>query len=107
MNGQRPREVAALKAKLSEYLRDVRHGETVLITDRGQVVAQLVPPGPIAALALPEVDRERQQLLAEGVFCSLGTQQQDDWPAMMAVAPFRGPARFAKPLRIRKGGRVV
>ena len=34
-----------LKNKLSEYLRQVRLGESVLVTDRGEVVAELLPPG--------------------------------------------------------------
>ena len=34
-----------LKNRLSEYVRDVRRGESVVVTDRGQVVAELVPPG--------------------------------------------------------------
>ena len=33
-----------LKNKLSEYVRLVAGGETVLITDRDRVVAELVPP---------------------------------------------------------------
>lgn len=33
-----------LKARLSEYVRLARAGETVLITDRGEVVAELRPP---------------------------------------------------------------
>jgi antitoxin (DNA-binding transcriptional repressor) of toxin-antitoxin stability system len=33
-----------LKNKLSEYVRMVAGGETVLITDRDRVVAELVPP---------------------------------------------------------------
>ncbi len=33
-----------LKNKLSEYVRLVASGETVLVTDREQVVAELVPP---------------------------------------------------------------
>jgi antitoxin (DNA-binding transcriptional repressor) of toxin-antitoxin stability system len=35
-----------LKNKLSEYVRLVAAGETVLITDRDRVVAELVPPQP-------------------------------------------------------------
>jgi prevent-host-death family protein len=35
-----------LKNKLSEYVREVRSGETVLVTDRGEVVAELLPAGP-------------------------------------------------------------
>ena len=34
-----------LKNRLSEYVRDVRSGEQILVTDRGEVVAELVPPG--------------------------------------------------------------
>jgi prevent-host-death family protein len=34
-----------LKNRLSEYVREVRAGEGVLVTDRGEVVAELVPPG--------------------------------------------------------------
>jgi len=34
-----------LKNRLSEYVRDVCSGETVLVTDRGEVVAELIPPG--------------------------------------------------------------
>ncbi len=33
-----------LKNKLSEYVRLASAGETVLVTDRDQVVAELVPP---------------------------------------------------------------
>jgi len=33
-----------LKNKLSEYVRLAAAGETVLITDRGHTVAQIVPP---------------------------------------------------------------
>ena len=33
-----------LKNRLSEYIRQVRSGEGVLVTDRGQVVAELAPP---------------------------------------------------------------
>ena len=36
--------VRELKARLSEYLRDVRNGETYLVTDRGRVVAELRAP---------------------------------------------------------------
>lgn len=35
-----------LKNKLSEYVRLAAGGETVLVTDRDRVVAELVPPQP-------------------------------------------------------------
>ncbi len=35
-----------LKNKLSEYIRLAARGETVLVTDRNRVVAEIVPPKP-------------------------------------------------------------
>lgn len=35
-----------LKNKLSEYVRLAQGGETILVTDRDRVVAELVPPRP-------------------------------------------------------------
>jgi len=37
--------VRELKSKLSRYLRDVKDGETVLVTERGRVIAQICRPG--------------------------------------------------------------
>lgn len=53
-----------LKGRLSEYVRAVRRGETVLVTDRGEVVARIVPPedrpsGFIARPAVIEWDQWR------------------------------------------------
>jgi antitoxin (DNA-binding transcriptional repressor) of toxin-antitoxin stability system len=42
--GMRAVGLKILKNKLSEYVRLVAGGETVLITDRDRVVAELVPP---------------------------------------------------------------
>ncbi|MEW6287468.1 MAG: type II toxin-antitoxin system prevent-host-death family antitoxin [Chloroflexota bacterium] len=33
-----------LKNKLSEYLRRVKKGQTIIVTERGNVVAQISPP---------------------------------------------------------------
>ena len=35
--------ISELKAKLSEYLKAVRAGEEVIVTDRGKPVARLAP----------------------------------------------------------------
>ena len=35
--------IRELKGRLSEYLRRVRAGETVVVTDRGQPVGRIVP----------------------------------------------------------------
>ncbi len=36
--------IKILKNKLSEYIRIVAQGETVLVTDRDRVVAEITPP---------------------------------------------------------------
>lgn len=40
--------IRELKNRLSEYIRQVRSGEGILITGHGDVVAELVPPGQAA-----------------------------------------------------------
>lgn len=50
-----------LKNKLSEYIRLAAAGETILISDRNKVVAELVPPSEVRSRSLPDA------LLAEAV----------------------------------------
>lgn len=50
-----------LKNRLSEYVRLAAGGETVLVTDRDRVVAELIPPRPERAT------RASDALLAEAV----------------------------------------
>ena len=55
--------VKVLKNKLSEYLRLATSGETVLVTDRDRVVAELIPPRegrsvPVADALLAEAVRQ-------------------------------------------------
>jgi antitoxin (DNA-binding transcriptional repressor) of toxin-antitoxin stability system len=55
--------IKALKNKLSEYVRLATGGETVLVTDRDRVVAELIPPRPgrspfLADALLAEAVRE-------------------------------------------------
>lgn len=45
--------VRELKNRLSEYLRLVREGQDILVTDRGQVIAELRRPGPPADVPYP------------------------------------------------------
>jgi antitoxin (DNA-binding transcriptional repressor) of toxin-antitoxin stability system len=53
--------IKVLKDKLSEYVRLASTGETILITDRDRVVAELVPPERTRAERLPDA------LLADAV----------------------------------------
>ena len=46
-----------LKNKLSRYVRRVAAGERVTVTDRGRVVAELVPPGRLASGGPPASQR--------------------------------------------------
>ncbi len=46
IGGMKAVGVRELRNRLSEYLRAVKQGEQVLITDRGQVIAELRPPSP-------------------------------------------------------------
>lgn len=57
--------VREIKNKLSEYLRIVAEGETVLVTDHGRVVAQLAPPPAHTPPALSE-DEALERLAAAG-----------------------------------------
>ena len=58
--------VSELKARLSEYLNQVKAGMEVLITDRGKPVARLVPIPRSKDLKESLVRMERQGLIKPG-----------------------------------------
>lgn len=65
-----------LKNRLSEYVRLAAGGETVLVTDRDRVVAELVPP------------REgRSPLLADALLAEAARKGWLSAPAMVAEGP--------------------
>lgn len=79
--------IRELKARLSAYIRMVREGEDVLVTDRGVVVAEIRPPRPLAAedptqRGLDEL--ERRGLMRRGSGADAG---DDDLPRFEAVGP--------------------
>ena len=55
--------IKVLKDKLSEYVRLASSGETVLVTDRNRVVAELVPPRP----ASNDADARWAELIRRGI----------------------------------------
>jgi antitoxin (DNA-binding transcriptional repressor) of toxin-antitoxin stability system len=57
--------VRDLKARLSQILREVQSGETVLVTDRGRVVAELRKPGD-TTFSESKIDRALARLAASG-----------------------------------------
>jgi prevent-host-death family protein len=65
--------IREIKNRLSEYLRLVAEGETVLVTDRGRVVAQLAPPPVAAAPAVTETEALRRLAAAGKVRLPSGT----------------------------------
>jgi antitoxin (DNA-binding transcriptional repressor) of toxin-antitoxin stability system len=75
-----------LKNKLSEYVRLAAGGETVLVTDRDRVVAELVPPRPGRSPLLADAmlaDAVREGWLTPGVRVGAGP------PPRKPVAAFR------------------
>lgn len=60
-NAMRSVGIKSLKNRLSEFIRLVKAGETVLVTDHDQVVAELSPPRPGRSAHLADA------LLAEAV----------------------------------------
>ena len=58
--------VSKLKASLSEYLRRVKAGEEVLVTERGRVIARLIAPASHGALPESLREMERRGLVKLG-----------------------------------------
>ena len=65
-----------LKNKLSEYVRLAEHGETVLVTDRDRVVAELVPP-----------EKHRSPLLADALLAEAVRQGRITPPVLSSATP--------------------
>jgi len=57
-----------LKSRLSEYLRRVKAGQTIVVTERGKVIGHIVP----APLSL----EERMRTLADSGFLKLGENEK-------------------------------
>ena len=58
--------VSKLKASLSEFLRRVKAGEEVLVTERGRVIARLSPPRSTSGVPESVRELERQGLVRIG-----------------------------------------
>lgn len=65
--------VSELKAKLSEHLRRVKAGETVLVTERGRTIAELRAP------SAGQDQGPRMQRLADAGLVNLGHGVSDDF----------------------------
>jgi antitoxin (DNA-binding transcriptional repressor) of toxin-antitoxin stability system len=95
--------IRELKNSLSEYVRQVRGGEEVLVTDRGVVVAELRPPTPPEAR--PSVHPGLAALARRGI----ATLGEANTPALYSPLSPLMPAGSAVELlseeREEKGGR--
>lgn len=76
--------IRALKNNLSEYVREAAAGETVLVTDRGQVVAELVSPR-VRADASP-TERRLGELMRQGLLAPAKGSRDAPLPQRKPVA---------------------
>jgi prevent-host-death family protein len=79
--------IREIKNRLSEFLRLVAEGETVLVTDRGRVVAQLAPPPAAGAPALTE----------DGALARLAAAGKVRMPRRRIPSPGAGPVGSVAP----------
>ena len=86
-----------LKNRLSEYLRLVKGGEVVLVTDRGIVVAELRPPGTASAAADPYPGLTA--LVRLGIADAVRENDPDAYPVMPKLLPEGEALRMLDELR--------
>jgi prevent-host-death family protein len=72
--------VSDAKNNLSALLREVREGRTVTITDRGVVVARIVPPPPTRGVSPQAIDLAQRGLLALPERQPNSGWLSDEWP---------------------------
>src|SRR5262245_39923340 len=90
--------VRELKNRLSEYIRQVRAGESILVTDRGKVVAELGAPGrgatngdvPPAILALARQGLATIGAPSEAVYPALPRKRRRRMTAAQLLEQERG-----------------
>lgn len=73
-----------LKSKLSEYLRRVKAGETIIVTERGKTIGQIVP-------VRPTLEKRLQALVESGIAEWNGQKYQPKKP----VARNRGSKQLS------------
>jgi len=68
-----------LKNRLSEYMRRVRSGETVWVTDRGEIIAEIRPPGQTSATP---VDPGIESLAKRGLLTPRAENDSGAYPSL-------------------------
>lgn len=84
--------IREMKSKLSEYLRRVREGEHILVTDRGRVVAELREPGPV--LEETGIPPRLWELASRGLVRLGGGQDPSLYPELQRLAADGTAARL-------------
>ncbi len=74
-----------LKARLSSILREVQRGDTVLVTDRGRVVAELRKPN-VASWVESPADRALARMASQG-HLRLAERSSDPYPPSPIKTP--------------------
>jgi antitoxin (DNA-binding transcriptional repressor) of toxin-antitoxin stability system len=95
--------VRELKNRLSEYLRQARAGESILVTDRGQVVAELSPPG--QGSADPSVPPGLLALARRGLVAIGAGGSPNVYPAIPRSRRHKGRRTAAQLLQDERGDR--
>jgi prevent-host-death family protein len=85
-------DVRELKSRLSEYIRRVKSGQGVLVTDRGQVVAKLTPPGQGAIYRSTSVPAGLLALGRRGLVTIGAASRSDLYPALPRSPRRRRPS---------------
>jgi antitoxin (DNA-binding transcriptional repressor) of toxin-antitoxin stability system len=77
--------IRELKNRLSEYLRLVRAGQRVLVTDRGEVIAELGPPG--EATEQPDIPRKLREMIHQGLATPPAPRGDHEYPVFPRLVP--------------------
>ena len=77
--------IRELKNRLSEYLRLVRAGERVLVTDRGEVIAELGPPSEGSAYS--QVPTKLREMIRDGRAIPAAPREEYTYPIFPRLAP--------------------
>lgn len=89
--------IKELKNRLSAYLREVKSGEVVLVTDRGNVVAELRQP--TAGTVTTPFEQELERLAAQGAV-TLGLPHD---PSVYRPSPLPEPVEWRDLLDQERG----
>ena len=85
-------DLRTLKKRFNECVRLVRAGEHILVTDRGQVIAQLVPP---TVTTLPAPAAGFAELERRGLLRPPTTKGEPPIRACARLSPLARPSAFS------------